>query len=348
MLGLMEIPVENQKEFVIFYSWQSDLPADTNLNAIRSALRKASNLLANDKDIKITVDEATRGQSGSPNIPATILQKISVCDMFVCDLTTINSLSGEEYRKIPNPNVLFELGYAVSFLGWERVIMLFNKHFGKFPDDLPFDVDRQRTSPYLLSVEDSKNKSNISGLEQLLKLAISAVLSNNPKKPAELIQRSQEEIKRIRDIGNLTWILSTIHIPIVDKMIIDLPHSFDNEVFHFWETFNGVKESSLFHLYDSQATYLINDVYKGWGGCLAHSAQYHSTHNTNSSVFSNRGDAPLTIRQQKAWDYVDESRALLRDSLDKLLAHIRKEYIEIDINELSRNAFKEYGDYMKE
>lgn len=153
--------MENQKEFLIFYSWQSDLPEKTNLKAIRSALRNASSLVEEDADIRVTLDEATRGESGSPNIPATILQKISACDLFVCDLTTINSSSGEECRKTPNPNVLFELGYAVSILGWGRVVMLFNKHFGKFPDDLPFDIDRHRASPYLLSEEDSKNKSNV-------------------------------------------------------------------------------------------------------------------------------------------------------------------------------------------
>jgi hypothetical protein len=68
--------------------------------------------------LKIILDEATRGESGSPNIPMTILEKIKVSDAFICDITTINSNAPEELRRTPNPNVLFELGFAVAHLGW--------------------------------------------------------------------------------------------------------------------------------------------------------------------------------------------------------------------------------------
>ena len=276
----------SQKKFMIFYSWQSDLPGKTNLKSIRNALRYASFLVEEHADIRVTLDEETRGGgSGSPNVPATILQKISVCDLFVCDLTTINSSSGEEYRKSPNPNVLFELGYAVSTLGWGRVVMLFNKHFGKFPGDLPFDIDRHRASCYLLSEDDSKNKSNISNLQTLLKSAINAVLANNPKRPAENNKKSPEEIKKIRDVQNLTWALSVIHLPAVDQMISDLSRYLKYRVFYFWESFRGVVENSLFHLYDPQAADLIKDVCAGWGGCLGHGEQYHMAPNSDFHIF---------------------------------------------------------------
>ena len=76
------------------------------------------------------------------NIPQAVLDKIRQSDIFVGDLTTtVASIAA------PNPNVVFDLGYAVAGLGWPRIVMLFNKAFGKFPNDLPFDVDRQRASP---------------------------------------------------------------------------------------------------------------------------------------------------------------------------------------------------------
>ena len=69
--------------------------------------------------------------------------------------------------------------------------------------------------------------------------------------------------------------------------------------------------------------------------------------NPDLYIFSNPGDAALTKTQQKAWDHINESRALLRSSLDQLLDYIRKEYIEIDIDELSGNAWREYVDFMR-
>lgn len=339
--------MSEEREFLIFYSWQSDLPPNTNQKAIRSALRYSSSLIEESSDIRIVLDEATRGESGSPNIPATILQKISACDLFICDLTTINSKSDESVRKTPNPNVLFELGYAVSALGWNRIVMLFNRHFGTFPDDLPFDIDRHRASPFILSEEDPRNKSNILDLQTLLKVAISAVVENDPKRPSDMLLKTPEEIRRIRDIENLTWALSTIHLPTIDQMVLDLPHYLSDRVFHFWESFRGVVCNSLFHLYDEEADKLIKDIFAGWQGCVGHGEQYRMASNPNLYVFSNPGDAPLNKDQKKAWAHIEKSRSLLRSSLDQLLAHVRNKYLDIDVEELSRNAWKEYVAYEK-
>ncbi|MGK3369203.1 hypothetical protein [Citrobacter youngae] len=331
-----------ERDFLIFYSWQSDLPANTNLKAIRNALRTASTLIEDESDVRIIVDEATRGESGSPNIPATILQKIASCDLFVCDLTTINSDTSNKFRRTPNPNVLFELGYAVSLLGWGRIIMLFNKHFGNFPDDLPFDIDRHRASPFLLSEEDSKNKSNTSNLNTLLKTAINAVIIDNPPRPSDALTKTPSEIKRIRDIENLTWIFSKIHLPSLDQMILALPHQLNDKIFYFWESFRGAADNSLFHLYDDTAAQYVTEILSGWSGCLSHDEQYHMTQNPNIYIFSNPGDAPLRGEQEIAWNEINKSRALLRRALDELLSHIRNDYIEIDIEALSLNSWRDY------
>jgi hypothetical protein len=74
---------------------------------------------------------------GSPEISATILQKIENCSIFVADITPVGSLIIE--KKTPNPNVLFELGYAWRKLGESRVILVLNEAFAA-PEDLPFDL----------------------------------------------------------------------------------------------------------------------------------------------------------------------------------------------------------------
>jgi len=178
-------------DFVIFYSWQNDLPDETNRRLIREVLRNSSSNLEatySDDNLRIIIDEATRGEPGSPNIPLTILEKIKNADAFVCDITTINQDAPKDQRKVANPNVLFELGYAVSQLGWSRIIMLFNKAFGNFPDDAPFDIDRHRASPYKfepLNNNTKTTKKELAAKKQplvsLLDTAISEIISVCPK-----------------------------------------------------------------------------------------------------------------------------------------------------------------------
>lgn len=64
-------------------------------------------------------DEATRGVFGSPNIVAKIHEKIELCDVFVADITTVTSPRAK--RSCPNPNVGYELGFAVAHIGWDFV-----------------------------------------------------------------------------------------------------------------------------------------------------------------------------------------------------------------------------------
>jgi hypothetical protein len=149
--------VETTTEIKIFYSWQSDLPDATNRGALRKALRVAATKIEEAiEGICVTIDEAVRDRPGSPNIPATILEKIEASDVVVADVSIINrkEISTIEtpgpLRSCPNPNVVFELGYAAAQLGWNRIILIFNESFGLL-GELPFDFDRHRISPYKLS-----------------------------------------------------------------------------------------------------------------------------------------------------------------------------------------------------
>lgn len=204
----------DEHEIVAFYSWQSDLPKATNLQAIRTALRIASSNVENDltsRNLSIRVDEATKRAAGSPNIPDTILRKIAGSDIFVCDVTPIYKASDGHPKSSANPNVIFELGYAVAQLGWDRVILLFNESFGRFPDDLPFDFDRHRASPYTLAEASAPKKGGHGPLIALLTEAITAIIKDDPQKPSEALLLTPEQTRRQRDIKNLSWLLGNIH-----------------------------------------------------------------------------------------------------------------------------------------
>ena len=92
------------EKFVVFYSWQSDLPDETNRQLIREGLRDASSKLETEyssDSLQIEIDEATRGIPGSPNIPLTIFEKIRSADAFVADITTIVPGSATDGRACP-------------------------------------------------------------------------------------------------------------------------------------------------------------------------------------------------------------------------------------------------------
>src|SRR5262245_6527371 len=133
----------------IFYSWQSDLPNGTNRSFIEGCLNKAiKELRVAQPRLDPCLDRDTANVPGSPDIAATILDKIDNCNIFVCDISIVQT--GK--RSMPNPNVVFELGYAVKRLGWDRVICIANEHFGSV-ESLPFDVRQRRVKCYTLSPE---------------------------------------------------------------------------------------------------------------------------------------------------------------------------------------------------
>lgn len=334
----------NPTQFSIFYSWQSDLPDSSNRRMIRQSLRNAANAIEEvTSDLIVEVDEATRNTSGSPNIPLTILSKIKTSDLFVCDVTTVNSETSDT-RKMPNPNVVFELGYAVATIGWDRIVLLFNTKLGEFPGDLPFDFDRHRASPYSADLTPSRSEKET--LNNLLKTAIEAVIHTNPLRPTD--EKTPEERKRSRDIENLKWLLSTLHLPTLDEHLLECPYKLNERILYFWESFNGVAGNSLFHLYDSELSKAVKELHSSFDETVSHGEYYHPTVSGKAYIFSNPGDMPLREDQQKVWDTILAAAKTMRIALDKVLARVREEFLEVDIDSTNRAAWQEFVDFRRE
>lgn len=339
----------------IFYSWQSDLPDDTNRHAIRAALRQACTELEAEfkaDKLRLEVDEATRGESGSINIPQTIIKKITRCAIFVGDITTINAASSGS-RPTPNPNVVFELGYATGAVGWERVIMLFNDAHGAFPTDVPFDFDRHRASKFSLSAPgttaEGKTKSaeQKTNLKKLLVAALRQVLINKPLKPREAAEKTPQEVKRERDVGNLKWLLSAIHQPTMQEMLSDVPHRIRDKALDFWEDFNSVTTNTLFYLYDVKARELVDEVYQHWATIVSFGHRYDMSYHGQSFIFRTPMDV-LSDEQQRDWKKIEQAARQLAQAVPALLNHVRENYLEIDLDEMSANAWRRYVNFHKE
>lgn len=141
----------------VFYSWQSDLPNNTNRGYIESCIQTAITQLNKSEEfcLDVTLDRDTKDEAGTPDIANTIFTKIEKAKIFIADISIINSSSTG--RKTPNPNVLIELGYAAKVLGWDKIICIFNADYGSF-EDLPFDIKFRRPLVYSLN---EKEKSEV-------------------------------------------------------------------------------------------------------------------------------------------------------------------------------------------
>jgi hypothetical protein len=132
----------DRSKLIVFFAWQNDVDQTRTTDAIRSALRIASNRLEQELPIKIILDEATREVSGAPYVPFEIARKIKSADVFVGDITSVYQFP-DGGKSITNPNVALETGIAGAHLGCNRIILLFSEHTANF-ENLPFDFDRHR------------------------------------------------------------------------------------------------------------------------------------------------------------------------------------------------------------
>jgi hypothetical protein len=144
-------------KFTIFYSWQSDLPNNTNRAFIEDVLQAAIKGLSKSEryELEPSIDRDTLGVPGSPNIALTLLDKIRSCDAFVADVSIVTGERADGTRRCPNPNVLLELGFAIATLGWNKIVLFFNEVYGT-GEDLPFDIRQHRRFTYRLRPDDPK------------------------------------------------------------------------------------------------------------------------------------------------------------------------------------------------
>ncbi len=147
----------------IFYSWKSG-HEKLNRYFIKDSLERAAKILGRELELELEeaprVDEATAGVAGWPDIITTILQKIEQCDVLVADLTNADPATD---RMSPNPNVMFELGYAFAKLDHAMIVIVMNAAFfppGKGIADMPFDI-RGRRGGIQYSLRDGDDKAPV-------------------------------------------------------------------------------------------------------------------------------------------------------------------------------------------
>ena len=101
------------------------------------------NELREEGSYDIEYDESTWNRSGSPVIDVTVLEKVKSCDLFVADLTPIET-SGK--KDLPNPNVMYELGVAKGNITDDVILLLYTGDIDT--NRMPFDINHQRLTRF--------------------------------------------------------------------------------------------------------------------------------------------------------------------------------------------------------
>ncbi|WP_152269642.1 hypothetical protein [Agriterribacter humi] len=184
-------------EKIVFYSWQSDLPNNTNRTFIQVVIERAIGQLNKENlHLELVLDSDTKRTEGASEIANTILSKIGKSKIFIADVTIVYSDNNK--RKCPNPNVLIELGYAAKSIGWSNIICICNTQYGAI-DDLPFDIRHRKIISYSTVDFATKRESQI-------------ILTNKVKEQISLVAKKIEGLQTITN-----YIKSA-----VDKIILSI------------------------------------------------------------------------------------------------------------------------------
>ena len=166
----------------VFWSWQSDLPAATTKDFIKEALAQALEKVAEELELemadRLELDHDTKGEPGLVDIVSTIFRKIDDCQIFVADITPVAEITTDTAtKKIPNPNVMIELGYAIREAGPQRVITVANLAFGGKPEEQPFDL-RHRRGAITYRLDGAKDPAIEKIRKSLVKQLVAALKTN--------------------------------------------------------------------------------------------------------------------------------------------------------------------------
>ncbi len=186
----------------VFWSWQSDTHGKTGRHFVKAALEGAVHRLNTPENIdeplerEVELDHDRKNVSGSPDLAATIFAKIANSDVVVADVTPVVTVARTPTKEdkrtekgIMNPNVAIELGYALSTLASEDVLMVLNLHYGD-RNSLPFDL-AHKGGPVTYDLAPDADNSTVKEERKKLEQRFYECLKPYLTKPAPVRERTE-------------------------------------------------------------------------------------------------------------------------------------------------------------
>jgi|GEM_PF-1576380 len=204
----------------VFWSWQSDTPGRIGRHFIRDALRAAIEDLRQTDEVEepierelmdgLHLDHDRQGVTGSPRLLETILGKIEASVVFVGDVTPVARIPGSRTpgrariaKRIMNPNVAIELGYALKALTEMNVLMVLNEHYGD-RRHLPFDI-QGNAGPISYRLAPDATAQDIKQEAAKLKAQFTVALGDFVKLTASVQAEAQCAHAPLRDMLQAAW-----------------------------------------------------------------------------------------------------------------------------------------------
>ncbi|MDP3214631.1 MAG: hypothetical protein Q8S73_11040 [Deltaproteobacteria bacterium] len=336
------------RKLTVFYSWQSDLSKESNRYALRDALERAAKIVSKGTGIEVEIDEATRNRPGSPDIPATIFSKIELSDVFVCDVTPVTVVASDG-RPSPNPNVLLELGYASACLGWGRIVMLFNHHYGEsLEKSMPFDLRHRAILGHKLSdyeKGDAWRALRTTWRDRIvpdLARRLREISDTAPARPMRSVNRrpSPEEIKRERDIEMIKRLFEAMPRTKMKALVKSLRegviHLFPRDDYSIFRVIRDISSEPGFIIHDVKAAGYVAGIVRELGSLLFDYDKWFEKNTAGDHRLPmSPSDARVSGRlaeRAAALSSFDASVVLLAKHYDDFVRHIGVNYTEISLD----------------
>ena len=311
-------------QFVIFYSWMSDRPENQNNTYIKNVLDNECKKLEEEFGVKIRVDSDSRGEDGSKPIDENVLKKITECDLFVGDITPIFPSSPWKWwaKPTPNPNVMYELGFAVSSLGWNRCIMVWNSKYG-IVGKSPFDIRNHTTVSYMIGKKE---------------LSLYAVLKSKIEHFDEYLKEWRTSKERSFDAEKYVAITRKCS----EHDLVDSIHSFlTNRRYSVLEFDRWINLYSSYYRYPDNH-FVDNDIHQAYLDFLNFLGKMADFAATNSEKIrhSNRPDSEFDTdewKREEIYKIIDPY-----ESLDAERAAIQQAKIESEYESFAPYVLKQY------
>lgn len=328
----------------VFFSWQSDITIAK--DTMRDLLKRAVKELSRNHRVKFTYTEATSRDAGAVNIPSRILENIVASDVFVADITSINESSLireavkrgdiEKYRRTPNPNVVFELGFAAAILGWERIILMRVKGTDGF-EDIPFDFRQHRTLD--ISTEGTPAQRRERHLGSVTE-AIEKIWLNKPIRVGTFnSKRGAEELASDEDV--VRRLLAAIDVDELELALETLPFHLRFGFIQNWELFRGAYSAVGNHLFNQELRSSFDQFHLSWSKLMDYANHFEPAAKTADYYAFRKSQASSHLDDARG--RLSEDRGLFEVRLRQVVQVVKKNFPTIDIKETSLIARQRIG-----
>jgi hypothetical protein len=123
----------------------------------------------------------------------------------------------------------------------------------------------------------------------------------------------------------------------------ELPDFISSATMFYWLTFESVYLSGMFEIYDPELSKRLDQFAKAWAHTLSFSEEFTPLNDGYKCTFSK----PATSREELRYKKLNLARQELSDAIGNLRSYVREKYLEVDIHETTRMAWKEYVNHKK-